>query len=114
MALERLLDHAGHVLLGRDVRADAAVGWVEIGDDHRRALRLEPACDRGADPLRAASDDRDLAVERTHHRSGENAVGTRIRFCCVCMSGCTFARNACQRGSAWRRARFSSRSAYES
>ena len=46
--------------------------------------------------------------------SGENAVGTRIRFCWVWKSGCTFARNSFQRGSAWSRARRSSRSANES
>ena len=75
---------------------------------------LEPVGDRPADALRAAGDDRDLPVELTHQPSGENEVGTRILFCCVCMSGCTLRRNSCQRSSAWSRPRFSSRSANES
>ena len=81
--------------------------------DDLRSLGLEPGGDRRADPLRAAGDDRDLPVEGAH-ASGENEVGTRIRFCCVWKSGCTFARNSFQRGSAWSRARRSSRSANES
>ena len=36
---------------------------------------------------------------------GENEVGTRIRFHCVCRSGCSRARNACQRSSACSSAR---------
>ena len=102
-----------HVVLRRDVGANAALGRFEVGDHDLRSLGREPRCDRGADPLRAAGDDRDLPVEGAH-RSGENEVGTRIRFCCVWKSGCTFARNSFQRGSAWSRARRSSRSANES
>ena len=75
VALERLLDHRGHVLLRRDVRTDAAFGRVQVGDDDRRALRLEPRHDRSADPLRAARDDRDLAVERAHCEAARTTSG---------------------------------------
>src|SRR4029077_11645077 len=51
------------------IRTDPALGRVEVGDHHRRALALEPLGDRPADPLRAAGDDRDLAVERHAHTS---------------------------------------------
>ena len=108
---ESLLDHPSHVRLGRDVGADATLRRFEVGDRDHGSLRLEPVGDRSADALRAAGDDRDLPVELTHQPSGENEVGTRILFCCVCMSGCTLRRNSCQRSSAWSRPRFSSRSA---
>ncbi len=108
------LDHPGDVGFGRDVGADSAVGWAQIGDDNRRVLRLEPARDRGADPLRTAGDDGDLAVEGAHQRSGEYEVGTMIRFRCVWMSGKIFGRNSFQRSSAASRALRSSRSAKSS
>ena len=111
---ESLLDHPGHVVLGRDVGANAALGRFEVGDHDLRALGLEPGDDRRADPLRAARDDRDLAVERPHQRSGEYEVGTMIRFRCVWMSGRIFARKSFQRSSAASRARLSSRSAKSS
>ena len=38
----------------------------EVGDDDARSLRREPVRDRVADALRAAGDDRDLAVELPH------------------------------------------------
>ena len=56
---------------------------LQVCDDDTCALRGETTRDRGADALRGARDDGDLAVERAVHRIGENDVGTRIRFCCV-------------------------------
>src|SRR5262249_51198432 len=110
VALDDLVREALHVLLGGDVRADP-LGWrVQVGDRDRRALAFEPVRDRAADPLRAARYDRNLAPEAAAHRRGENAVGTRMRFCWVWMSGWIFARNSCQRSSAWSRARRASRS----
>ena len=44
--------------------------------------------------------------------SGENGVGTRIRFTCVWISGWIFPRKATQRSSAWSRSRRCSRSAW--
>ena len=76
----------------------------------------------GLDPLTGkerrrwhpAGHDRHLPVEASHrgYRIGENDVGTRIRFHCVCTSGCSRPRKARQRSSACRRARRSSRSAW--
>ena len=91
-----------------------ALGRVQVGDDDGRARRLEAAGDRGADPLRAARDDRDLAAERLHQRRGEYDVGTMIRFRWVWISGRIFGRKAFQRSSAASRARLSSRSAKSS
>ena len=99
------------VLLGRDVGLDPALRRVEVCDHDLRALALEPLDDRGADPLRAAGHDRDLAVERTHQRNGENAVGIRIRFCWVCRSGWSLARKSFHASSAWSSVRLRSRSA---
>ncbi len=67
---ESLLDHPSHVRLGRDVRADATLRRLEVGDRDHGSLRLEPVGDRSADALRAAGDDRDLPVELTHQPSG--------------------------------------------
>ena len=95
-----------HVVLARDVGGDrdaAVVGLrrllraAQVGDDDARALGGEPVGDRAADALRRAGDDGDLAVERAHQRTGEKDVGTRMRFCCVWISGWIFARNAFQR-----------------
>ena len=94
--VERLVDHPLHVLLVRDIRADAALGRVQVGDHDRRGLGREPLGDRRSDPLRAAGDERDLALEATH-LSGENEVGIRIRFSWVWISGWIFARKATQR-----------------
>ena len=69
------------------------LGPGEVGDDDARALRGQALGDRTPDSLRRAGDDGDLAVERAHQRSGENAVGTRMRFCCVWISGWILARN---------------------
>ena len=90
--------------------AAASSAPLEVGDDDARALAREPVGDRAADALRGAGDDRDLAVERAHQRSGENDVGTRMRFCCVWISGWILARNAFQSSRACSRARRSSRS----
>ena len=84
---------------------------AQVGDDDARALGGEPVGDRAADALRRAGDDGDLAVERAHQRTGEKDVGTRMRFCCVWISGWIFARNAFHASSAWSFARRSSRSA---
>ena len=102
------------VLLRRHVRANAALRRIEVRDHDLRAIRREGVCDRAPDPLRAARDDRDLAVEHAHYLSGENDVGTRIRLTCVWISGWIFARNAFHASSACSSARRSSRSAYES
>ncbi len=107
---EHLVDERGHVRLGRDVGADPALGRVEVGDDDGRPFGLEPGRDRGPDPLGAARDDRDRALERAH-RSGENDVGTSIRFFWVWINGWIFPRKSFQRASAASRARRSSRSA---
>ena len=55
--------------------AAASSAPLQVGDDDARALGGEPVGDRAADALRAAGDDRDLAVERAHQRIGENGVG---------------------------------------
>ena len=74
-ALERLRRHALGLLLGGDVDAepDASfelgrrlLGPREIGDDDPRALTGETLGDRASDPLGAAGDDRNLAVEGSH------------------------------------------------
>ena len=78
---------------------------AQVGDDDARAFGREPVGDRAADPLRRAGDDGDLAVERAHQRTGEKDVGTRMRFCCVWISGWIFARNAFHASSAWSFAR---------
>ena len=63
----------------------------------RAPSRGEPVGDRAADPLRAARDERDLPGERAELIcSGEKDVGTRMRFCCVWISGWILARNAFQ------------------
>ena len=100
MPVERLVDHPLHVVLVRDVRADAALGRVQVGDHDRRALGREPLGDRRSDPLRAAGDERDLALEATH-LSGENEVGIRIRFSWVWIRGWIFARKATHASSDW-------------
>src|SRR5215212_11134774 len=119
-ARDRLVDHPPDVILARDVDGEAyAVGERaggllrpgEVGDDDACAVARETLGDRAADPLRRARDDGDLPVERAHQRSGEKAVGTRIRFRWVWISGWILPRNAFQRSSAWRRARRSSRCA---
>ncbi len=83
---------------------------LEVGDDDPRALARESLCERPADPLCGSGDERDLAVEGAHQRSGENDVGTRILFACVWISGWIFARNAFQSSRACSRARRSDRS----
>ncbi len=115
-ALDDLGGHPLDVLLRGDVAVSptpsgtrrSLLGALQVGDDDPRALGGEPVGDRVPDALRAAGDERDLAVEL--HLIGENETGTRIRFCCVWMSGWILARNAFQRSSAWSRARRSSRS----
>ena len=87
---------------------------LEVGDNDLRALALEPRDDCGTDALRAAGDDRDLAVQCAHQRSGENDVGIMIRFRWVWISGWIFARKGFHRSSAERRARRASRSAKSS
>ncbi len=71
-ARERLLDHPSHLRLHRHVgrEPDAVrelrsrlLGALEIRDDDARALAGEPARDRQPDALRAAGDDRHLALE---------------------------------------------------
>ena len=87
------------------------LGALQVGDDDACALGREAVGDRVPDPLRCAGDDRDLAVERAHaSSSGENDVGTRMRFCCVWISGWILARNAFQSSRAWSAARRRSRS----
>ncbi len=57
----------------RDVDAQAeavelggrGLGALEVGDDDRRALLVQPPGDRAADPLRAARDDHD-AIGKPH------------------------------------------------
>ena len=118
-ALHRLVDHPadGRLVGNVDLEPDAVrerlrrlARVLEVGDDHARARVGEASRDRVADALRAAGDDCDLPVESAAHRSGENEVGTRIRFCCVWISGWIFARKRCQRSSACSCLRRSSRS----
>jgi len=88
---------------GGSLLCAAQVRDHDAGAGGRKALG-----DRTPDALGGARDDRDLAV---HQRIGENGVGIRMRFCCVCRSGCSRARKSRQPSSACRFARRSSRSA---
>ncbi len=97
------------------VGAGGLVRSTEVGDHDPGALGREAVGDRLADALRRAGDERDLAVELAHvvppQRIGENAVGTRMRFCCVWISGWIDTRNAFQSSRACSAARRSSRAA---
>ena len=71
------------------------VSPLEVDDDAPSSLaQCEPVRDRAPDPLGAAPVTiATLPSSCPITASGEKEVGTRIRFCCVCISGCTPARN---------------------
>ena len=84
---------------------------AEVGDNDSRSFGGKALGDCIADSLRRAGNDGDLAREGVAHRIGEKAVGTRIRFCWVWMSGWIRARKSRQRSSACSFERRRSRSA---
>ena len=70
------------------VRRGGLLGATKVGDHDACARLGEPVRDRATDPLCPARDDGDLPGQRSRaHWSGENVVGTRMRFCWVWISG---------------------------
>ncbi len=62
-------------LRDRGIAAAAVDRGAEIGDDDRRALRVQQLDDGAADAAAAAGDERDAAVEGAAHRATAAASG---------------------------------------
>ena len=103
VALDGLVDHPLDVRLAERRPPGSALRRVQVGDHDRRALRRSPSAI--AAPIPCAPPVTIATLPSSAHLIGENGSGIRIRFCCVCNSGCSCARKSFHASSACSSAR---------